>query len=308
MSYSPKQVAFNIIQTVTRPLIGKGLGRLRLLWHTYNFAIKKLRPEQAETIEVEGFLMKVSTKERGFDGITITLVIAHSYEPMTTQVFKSVLRKGMNVIDVGANIGYFSLLASRLVGNNGKVWAIEPEPNNFKNLIENIKLNSMENIIPVGKAASDINDKARLFISREESGEHSLVGIHPQIKDTIEVETFKLDDLVDNHKVDLIKTDTEGHEVSVLSGASNIITHNKNLVLIIEFLLPGIKASGHTPKIFWRILRGYGFKYIYIIDEIKKEILLGTCEEAIKRCQKSKLGVNLLCSRNQIDLNERKVL
>ncbi|MBA7498664.1 hypothetical protein ES704_01401 [subsurface metagenome] len=308
MSYSLKQVAFNIIQAATRPLIGKGIGRFRLLWHIYNFAIKKIRPEQAEIIEIEDFLMKVSTKERGLDGITIALVFTHSYEPMTTQVFKNVLCKGMNVIDVGANIGYFSLLASKLVGDSGKVWAIEPEPNNFKHLIENVRLNNMENIIPVDKAASDVGGKTSLFVSKEESGEHSLVGGRLHTKDTIEVETLKLDDLIDNHKVDLIKTDTEGHEMSVLSGASNIIARNRDLILIIEFLPLGIKASGHTPRIFWRMLGEYNFKYIYIIDEVRKEILPGSCEKAIKWCQKNKLGVNLLCSREQIGLNKKEVL
>lgn len=301
-----RQVAFNIIKVAVRPLIGKGLGRLRLPRYIYSLATQRLTPEQAKTIEVEGFLIKVSTKERGLDGVTTTLAITHSYESMTTQIFKNVLGKGMNVIDIGANIGYFSLLSSKLVSNSGKVWAIEPEPNNFRNLVENIRLNSMENIIPVNRAASDTDGKARLFVSKEESGEHSLVRGRPHIKNTIEVNTFKLDDLIDNNKIDFIKTDTEGHEMSVLSGASNIITCNKNLVLITEFWPPGIKASGHTPRIFWQMLERYDFKYIYIIDEIKKEILPGTCEEAVKRCWENKLSVNLLCSREQIDLNKRR--
>jgi len=307
-----KVVAFNIIKVTVRFLIIKGLGRpLYKLWlprHIYGLATQKLMPEQAKTVKVGDFLMKVSTKERGLDGMTTTLVTIQSHEPMTTQVFKSVLCKGMNVINVGANIGYFSLLASKLVGNSGKVWAIEPEPNNFEKLVGNIKLNNMENIIPIKKAASDTNGKARLFISKEEPGTHSLVRSYLHIKDPIEVETIRLDDLIGDYRVDFIKTDTEGHEMSVLSGASNIITHNKNLVLVTEFLPPGIEASGHTPKAFWQMLRKYDFNYIYIIDETRKEILPGTCEETVKRCQGNKFSINLLCSREQIDLNKRKVL
>ena len=190
-----KRVTFNLLRLAVKPLIGKGLGRLGFPRYIYGELTKFLMPEQAKIIQVENFKMKVNTDKRGLDGMTTIVVASHTYEPMTTKVFKSILKEGMNAIDVGANIGYFTLLASKLVGVNGKVWAVEPEPHNLQCLLDNVALNKLTNVVAFEKAASDRNGKAVFYVSKGESGEHSLVAGRPHIKDTIEVETMELDTL-----------------------------------------------------------------------------------------------------------------
>jgi len=295
-----KRLTFMVLKMAVKPLIGKGLGDLWLAKSIYGKLTKLLMPEQAKIVDVEGFKMKVNTDVRGLDGMTTLIIASHTYEPMTTKVFRALLKEGMNVIDVGANIGYFTLLSSKLIGINGKVWAVEPEPHNLQCLLDNVALNDLTNIIVIEKAASDINGKSTFYVSREECGEHSLLTGRPSIKDTIEVETMKLDDIIDEQRVDLLKTDTEGNEMSVLMGAQSLLNNNAGIKVIAEVYLPGIKAAGHTPNTYWALLESFGFKFIYILDEIKKEIITGTCEEAVRRCQGGKFSVNLLCSRNYI--------
>lgn len=302
----PKRLAIGIISIVAKPLISKGLGQSKLLQHIYSKVTKHLITEQMKTIQIENFKMKINTDERGLDGMT-NIVTTHKYEVMTTGVFKSILKEGMNVIDVGACIGYHTILASKLVGGNGKVWAIEPEPHNFRDLQGNIVLNHLTNVIATEKAISDKNGKAKLFISKESSGNHSLFALPPFTGNKnhyIEIETIKLDDLIDGQKIDFIKTDTEGNEVAVLSGARQILKANKNLVLVTEFLRFGMETG---PQDLFRMLEQH-FRFIYIIDERRKEMLPGTYTEAIRRCQGNQVCVNLLCSRNQIGLNKEGVL
>ena len=296
-----KQILFNLLRLAVKPLIGKGLGRLGFPRYIYGVLTKFLMPEESKMIQVENFKMKVNTDKRGLDGMTTIVVASHTYEPMTTKVFKAILKEGMNAVDVGANIGYFTLLASKLVGVNGKVWAVEPEPHNIQCLLDNVALNELTNVVAFEKAASDRTSKAIFYVSKGESGEHSLIAGRPHIKDTIEVETMILDDLIDGQKVDFIKTDTEGNEVAVLRGARRILKVNKDLVLITEFWLPGIKASGYNPQDFFGMLE-QRFRFIYILDEIKKEIIAGTCNEAVRRCQGGKFSVNLLCSMSHIEI------
>lgn len=297
-----KQVLFYLLKSAVKPLIGKGLGDLWLAKSVYGELTKLLMPEQAKIVDIEGFKMRVNTDKRGLDGMTTLIVTSHTYEPMTTKVFKALLKEGMNAIDVGANIGYFTLLASKLIGNKGKVWAIEPEPHNLQCLLDNVVLNNLTNVVAFEKAASDVNGKAIFYVSRRESGEHSLLTGRPSIKDTIEVETMKLDDLIDGQRIDFLKTDTEGNEMSVLMGAQSLLDNNKEIKVITEMFLPGIKAAGHRPNTYWGLLESFGFKFIYILDEIRKEIIIGTCAEAVRRCQGGKFSVNLLCSRGYIEI------
>ncbi|MBA7498665.1 hypothetical protein ES704_01402 [subsurface metagenome] len=297
-----KKLTISIISIIAKPLISKGLGQSKLLRYIYGKVTKYLITEQMKTVQLENFKMKINTDERGLDGMT-NIVITHTYEPITTKVFKSILKEGMNVIDVGACIGYHTVLASKLVGEGGKVWAIEPEPHNFRDLQGNIALNHLTNVIATEKAASDRRDKANLFVCKESSGNHSLFTT-PFIKDKsycIKIETIKLDDLIDGQRVDFIKTDTEGNEMAVLRGARRILKTNEGLILVTELLLSEIEAAGYSPQGFFRMLKQH-FRFIYIIDERGKEIVTGTCTEAIKHCQKGKYPVNLLCSRRRIQL------
>ncbi len=88
-------------------------------------------------------------------GIVPHLLADGVYEPRTTEVFKCLLKPGMVVVDIGANFGYYALIAAQFVGSTGKIYACEPEPNNFRLLLNNIKINGFSNVAPLQIALSN---------------------------------------------------------------------------------------------------------------------------------------------------------
>ena len=133
-------------------------------------------------------------------------------------------KKGDVVIDVGANIGIFSVSVAGKVGSNGCVIAVEPEPNTFHLL----SMNSSRygNIIPIPKALGNRIGLLKLFISQSNPGGHSFKKVEYEDRFTL-VEVTTLDKLVEDvriNKVDFIKIDTEGFELEVLEGTKKTLT------------------------------------------------------------------------------------
>jgi FkbM family methyltransferase len=142
-------------------------------------------------------------------------------------------QKGDIVLDIGANIGTYAMKLGKQIGNNGKIFSIEPDPDTFKELKKNIKLNDLKNIISINKAVSNSNDKVKFYRTKV-SCENSLEfkeGAEEIIVDTITVDDFILENKIT--KVDWIKIDVEGLEIQVLEGAKNTLKQ-PNLKLIIE--------------------------------------------------------------------------
>ena len=194
------------------------------------------------------------------------LLVANGvYHPKMTQVVKETVREGMTCVDVGAHIGYFTLIMAKLVGQSGRVFAFEPEPNNFQLLRRNIEINGYDTIFPFFKAVSNINGTAILYVDKLGMGSHSLAAIEGG--SPIEVEVGALDSFFSNtHPIDFIKVDVEGAEMAVFQGMKGIIERNKHLTIITEFLAHGLLALRTQPKDFLEAIQGYGFT-IYDIGE-----------------------------------------
>ncbi len=159
---------------------------------------------------------------------------------------KKEIKKGMNVIDVGAHIGAYTMLAAEKVGEEGKVIAIEPEPKNYQLLIKNIKLNNFKNVIPVKIALADHEGFKKLYLHPFISADHSLAlrkneGFKENLYIKIPVKT--LDNLVAElnlNKVDIIKIDAEGSELPILRGAERTLNANPKVKIFV--------ASYHYPE------------------------------------------------------------
>ena len=204
----------------------------------------------------------------------------------------------MRVLDIGANIGYFTLLASKLVGDRGKVWAFEPESVNLVHLKENIELNDLKNVEVSSCAVSEFAGEADLYVSREEPGAHSLIDCRSPNYDIVRVHTVKLDDLFNDTCIDFIKSDTEGNDMKVLLGAKRLITENPDIKLIVELYPPGLIASQYSPEQFWALLEEYGFKSLTIMDELEKTTKEGNLEMAMEAINRHEFSVNLLCTKS----------
>ncbi|MGZ4906910.1 MAG: FkbM family methyltransferase, partial [Halobacteriota archaeon] len=161
------------------------------------------------------------------------------YEPDVVRHFVSAIKPGDIVMDVGANIGYYSLVAARCVGEKGRVYAFEPDPINFGMLTKNVNANAFTNVVTMQKAVCATTGTAQLL--QKKASTHSLFD-HPlaPTKQSVQVETVALDDFLstlsheDQQRVTLVKIDAEGAEPLILEGLASFIKRKSALIIICE--------------------------------------------------------------------------
>jgi len=140
-----------------------------------------------------------------------------------------ILRPGDIFIDVGANIGYYSILASKLIGVDGIVFAVEPIPSTVEVLRFNIKINNLRNVMVIDKAEYFSHSKLKMSVPFNEFGSASILrkgGVE------VYVEAIPLDDIFhDIPYVRLLKVDVEGSEYEVLKGLDKTLNHTEYVVL-----------------------------------------------------------------------------
>src|ERR687890_320032 len=152
-------------------------------------------------------------------------------------------KQGDIVVDIGAHMGRYTIIASKRVGTNGKVVAIEAHPGNFEMLNRNIKLNQLANVISLNYAVYSKETKIKLYLPEEESGytiyntimtnragtEDKFVDVNAQTVDyLLELNQIK------EELINWIKIDVEGAEFEVLKGATNVLSKSKDIALLIE--------------------------------------------------------------------------
>lgn len=161
-------------------------------------------------------------------------VYVNRVEPAKTQALLSVLRPGQVVIDVGANIGYYTILASRRVGRGGRVIACEPFTRNVHYLHRHIHLNGAANVAVIPAACSDREGLSRFDPGRD-CAEGRLVANGDEASEAVEfVPTVTIDEIVRQSRVrpDVLKVDVEGAEEQVLRGASETLRAAHPIVLL----------------------------------------------------------------------------
>ena len=230
------------------------------------------------------------------DGIWVLLLWKFFLlEGFETKLMYKTVKKEMVVFDIGANIGYYTLIFADLVGKKGKVYAFEPDPTNYKLLLKNIKLNNYNNIKPIRKAVSNKIGRTDFFLSDVYAGEHSISNINNE-KNVIKVEITTLDKFANSKiKPDIIKIDIEGAESLAVSGMDNLIKTNKDMIIICEFWPKAMIKSKSSPMKFLNKLENYGFK-IKLIDEIRERVEPINSSSLMNKCKGNKY-VNLFLKR-----------
>ncbi len=154
---------------------------------------------------------------------------------------------GTMIIDVGANIGWFSVIGSRLVGKSGHVLAIEPEPHNLHLLRRNVVRNRCRNVRILPWAAGANVHTAQLFRSHLNRGDHRLE-ISSERADGVKVAVKPLDALPSkwSENISVIKMDTQGSEAAVLAGMPKLLEANPKLRAALEFWPYGLQQCGSS--------------------------------------------------------------
>ncbi len=280
----------------------------------YNFLFKRLWPYK-NIIEIQGSKMYVNANDES-PAIRKTFEIYASdkiHEKATTELFRKIIKKGDTVVDLGANIGYFTLLAARLAGPDGRVYSFEPEPKNYSYLKKNIELNNYSQATAINKAVSDKNGTTELFICLYDTGHHTINkydGIEAYShgrsteKRPIKIETITLDEFFKGREdsIDMIKMDVEGAESLALRGMDNILRRNNKLKMVVEFFPLLIRNMGDSPEDFVsKILNNYKFSIFVIPDDynssVKKLTEVKSVDEIMNFCKGEVDHINLFLEK-----------
>lgn len=191
-----------------------------------------------------------------------------AHEPETSSVFYKLAQESNTIFDVGANIGYFSLLAS-VANRKSRIVAFEPLPEFFKCLKGNIDVNLASNVIALSAAVTNYDGKIILFVNEQES---SIIEGFRSPKAEMEVAAVTLDSYVKEaqiDKVDLIKIDVETGEPRVFEGMQYILKRDEPRI-ICEVLCK------ETEVFFNSFLSDYAYRFYWITDDglVRKDIIV----------------------------------
>ena len=212
--------------------------------------------------------------------LTPHLCLNGYWESWLTQVMVSFVQPGFYCLDVGANCGYYSLIMADIVGESGHVLSVEPNPRLSSLLAKSLNVNGFTNRTEVSsKAVSDLNgDKVNLVIPTGDFwGSATICGESEteSLENTFEVETVTIDDLTKDYpRVDFIKIDAEGAELSIWKGMQKTIEKNTDISIILEFS----SLRNYDAKPFLEDIQSQGFVIRYIdSDATLKDLSIEEC-------------------------------
>ncbi len=221
----------------------------------YRFIWKVSAPDPDIPTEVQGHqICGIGPNRGGTNGMGILM---DSYEEDSTRIFKELTQPDANVIDIGAHIGYYTLIAARGVGPNGKVYAFEPEVENYRWLQKNIEINGYQNVTTVSKAVAEKTGSLKLWLGNG-SGTHSIYPEPGGSQKNELVEATTIDDFLKAEgwpPIGVIKIDAEGAEPQVFIGMQQLLKHQNKLKIIFEFNRCRFEEIGLNPLNFLQSLQ-----------------------------------------------------
>lgn len=193
------------------------------------------------------------------------------FEPETVDFYQAVLSEGSVFLDIGAQVGQYTLLASGIVGKQGRVVGFEPDPQTFRLLTTNIQMNHLEhNTVVVQAAVSNKSGNENLHLSQTQNiGANSLLPPAHGLASgqSVPVACWRLDDYLSANqitKVDLIKIDVEGAELLVLNGAADLLGKPNKPILVVEFCEVTLNQFGATCDMLASELEAMGYRLMVV--------------------------------------------
>lgn len=210
------------------------------------------------------------------------LILKHGHHEKTvSKLLPEWVGSSGDVIDVGANIGYFTVLSA--LQTTGTVYAFEPEPHSFQLLVRNVAVNDLRNVELFDKAAGETRGICRLYISERNLGDHTLYASRDS-KRSVEVEMVPIDEeLAGLDRVSFVKIDVQGFEERVIHGMSELLARNRGVTVLSEFEPGSIEASGASPGDLLDLMESLGFEWLSV-DEKSQGLVAADRASLYARC------------------------
>lgn len=188
------------------------------------------------------------------------------HEPVMRRLFLESLAPGARVIDLGANIGEYTILAGRAVGPTGHVWAFEPNPEALRFLADNVQANGIRGQTTIVAAAATDAPGTPLLHRPAACSLSASLHVVPGDGDSITIQALRVDQVVTPGCVDVVKIDVEGGELRALEGMRQLLTRSSPVIAFIEANPYFLSAANTSPMALVALLEQLGFE-VLIIDE-----------------------------------------
>jgi|GEM_PF-492976 len=174
------------------------------------------------------------------------------------RLIRKTVKPGMVVVDIGANVGFYSRMVSDLVGPEGKVHCFEPDTLTFLHLKKTLR--AAANVVLRPMAVADRSGVLTLYESSDLNSDHVTFPIEGR-RTRSGIESVSLDDYFPTGgKVDFIKMDIQGFEPRVWQGMKRLVAENPGLVVVSEFYPEGLRRAGSDPDAYLELIRSFGFR------------------------------------------------
>jgi len=185
------------------------------------------------------------------------------------ELMKRFIKKGDIVLDIGANIGFYATVFSKIVGRSGKVYCFEPDPVNLNFLNSNTK--TLTNVEIVQKAVSDKKGTLTFYTSHRLNVDHRTYKPE-KFNNSFEVESISIDEFINGKfNVDFIKMDIQGAEYFALKGMESTLKNN-DVILLMEFWPYGLKQAGSSLQEVVAFLNEYDFLLFSLTNRQLRQI------------------------------------
>ncbi|MEH6518443.1 MAG: FkbM family methyltransferase [Halioglobus sp.] len=208
------------------------------------------------------------------------------WEPFETSLFVDLLKPGDVVVDVGANLGYFSIIAGALIGGAGRVFAFEPDPDNYALVLANIALNDFGDRVAAEPAGlSDQDQDGRLYLSEDNLGDHRIFP-GADARNSCEIKLLNGSEFLGTRvsRVDFLKVDTQGSEYAVLAGLMSLLTALPRIPQILVELTPfSLRQAGSSGRQLIELLNQLNQPF-WIVDHVEHRLVASTAEDLARWC------------------------
>jgi FkbM family methyltransferase len=271
----------------------------------YNFFVrafeKKMPTSGWHEFEIQGLKWKLCL-DRYIDRMIAT---EKNFEPETTELVKSIVKPGMKILDIGANIGYFTNILAKQIGSTGKIYAFEPVSRYREQVQWHVNANNFTDtvkIFPFG--LSDKATKLKMGMDNTSASLHWTPKTPPENYEEIELQ--RLDDIIEKEKIsniDFIKIDVDGHEPFFINGATEFFKHNSPIILI-EFANLNLFVAGSNVLVLKEQIEKLG--YVLYSEETKKPFISTT--EFLIECGNYRTSANVWAIPNKIAQQKKSLM